>query len=53
MVSSKGSAPIDASSGDGKGAEEKWVMDEGQTLLMRMSMSCEGEAAECIAASDL
>jgi len=38
-------APTDESSGEGKGAEECCVIHAGQSLVMRMSMSCEEEEA--------
>lgn len=52
MMSSKGGTPMDASSGEGSGVNERFVMDEGQTLLMRMSMICEGAAVDLMAARD-
>jgi hypothetical protein len=52
-MSSRGGAPDEASSGAGNGTDEKCVMDEGQTLLISMSMSCDGAAADRIAAREL
>lgn len=34
---------MEASSGEGKGAEERLVTDLGQTLVMNMSTSCEDD----------
>jgi hypothetical protein len=53
IISSNGGAPIYASSDDGRGTEENCVMGDGQTLLMRISISCEEVAADRMAASDV
>jgi hypothetical protein len=44
---------MDDSSGDGRGADENWVIGDGQTLLTRTSISWEGAAAAMIAAREL
>jgi hypothetical protein len=38
---------------EGRGAEENCVMDAGQTLLIRTSMSWDEDAASFMAAKDL
>jgi hypothetical protein len=53
MTLSKGGTPMGANSGEGSGVSEKSVIEEGQTLLMKMSISCEGAAADRIAAREV
>ena len=43
----------EAKSIGGRGVDENCEMDEGQTLLIRTSMSCEDDAASRMAAKDL
>lgn len=44
---------MEASSGEGRGAEERLVIDAGQTLVINMSTSCEEEEEDWMAARDL
>jgi hypothetical protein len=53
MTSLSGGAPIEASSGEGSGAEEKSVIHIGQALLMRISTSGDVSAVERIAANEV
>jgi len=53
MTSFRCGTPDVARSGPGKETDEKLMTEEGQALLIRMSMSCEGAAADFIAANDV